>query len=279
MNEEQYLTVRHKTVRKANQLIQKSRFSLSLQQQKILIYLISQISVQDEDFKIYRFSIPEFCRVCGLSGSGTNYADLKSAIKGIADKSLWVRMESGKETLLRWIEKARIDERSGEIEIRIDSDMKPYLLQLRGNYTQYEMIYTLRFKSKYSVRLYELIKSIHFHPQEEYSRRFELEELKIMLSAEKYKTFQHFKDRVLIPSVNEINQYSDKNIVFSAIRKGRSIAEIEFTITTKDTMTTLRIKSDIDKDFGTGQLTIWDQIQQADERCNERKEHHGGKDE
>lgn len=269
MTEDQYLTVRHKTVRKANQLIQKSRFSLSLQQQKILLYLISQISPQDEDFKLYQFSIPEFCRVCGLTDSGTNYSDLKSAIKDIADKSLWVRLPSGYDSLLRWIEKACIDEKSGQIEVRLDNDMKPFLLQLRENYTQYEMIFTLHFKSKYTIRLYELIKSLHFHPQQEYKRRFSIEELKSLLDAETYKTFQHFKDRVIAPCVKEINEYSDKSVEYELIKTGRSFTDIEFTISSKDTLEVLRIKSEIDKEFGTDQLTLWDRIEQADEKRRE----------
>ena len=97
----QILEIRNKTVIKANDLIQKSRFNLSLQQQKIVLYLISQITAFDEDFKLYEFSIAEFCKVCGIDDtSGKNYTDLKQAIKDIADKSLWITIED-EETLLR----------------------------------------------------------------------------------------------------------------------------------------------------------------------------------
>lgn len=51
MKENKYLELRNKTVTKANDLIQKSRFNLSLQQQKIVLYLISQVTPFDEDFK------------------------------------------------------------------------------------------------------------------------------------------------------------------------------------------------------------------------------------
>ena len=56
---------RDKLVVKANELIQKSRFNLSLQQQKIILYLISQIDRNDKEFKLYSFSIQHFCKVCG----------------------------------------------------------------------------------------------------------------------------------------------------------------------------------------------------------------------
>ena len=197
MKKETYLEQRDKLVVKANELIQKSRFNLSLQQQKIVLYLISQIMPQDDDFKLYSFTIPEFCRVCGITvESGKNYQDVKNAIKEIADKSLWIRLPNGKSTLVRWIEKPYIDDKSGVIDIRLDADMKPYLLQLKENFTEYEIIYTLHFKSKYSIRLYELCKSIHYNDLEEYHRRYSIEELRQLLGAESYTVFKDFRRRV-----------------------------------------------------------------------------------
>ena len=211
-------------VKKSNDLIQKSRFDLTLQQQKIVLYLISQISPYDEDFKLYEFSISEFCKICGIAYSGKNLTDLKAAIKEIADKSIWMRISEDKETLLRWIEKPYIEEQDGIVRIKLDNDMKPFLLQLKNNFTSYELIWVLHFKSKYSVRLYELIKSIHFHDLEEYSREYSLEELRKQLDAEKYTAWINLRQRVLEPAIAEINEYSDKNITMQPIKRGRSVS-------------------------------------------------------
>ena len=256
-----YLDIRRRTVVKANELIQKSRFSLSVQQQKIVLYLISQITQFDEDFKLYEFSIPEFCKVCGIDyTSGKNYQDLKAAIKDIADKSLWIKIDEDEETLLRWIEKPYINKKSGTIRIRLDEDMKPFLLRLKKNFTQYELLWTLHFKSKYTIRLYELIKSIHFRELESYTREYKLEELKRILDADKYTTYQTFKTRVLIPAVEEINSFSDKNVEYEPIKSGRAVSAIRFTITSKDSLVSLRLRSDIEKEFGLDQMTFWDEL-------------------
>lgn len=226
--------MRNRSVTKANELIQKSRFSLSNQQQKIVLFLISQIECWDEDFKLYSFSIPEFCRVCGIERpGGRGYGVLKAAIKEIADKSVWVKLENGKETLLRWIEKPYIDEGKGIVEIRLDKDMKPYLLQLRESFTNYELIYTLRFRSKYSIRLYELIRSFQYHDLEEYSHEFTVEQLKGLLDGEEYKAYRDFKRRVLNMAVNEVNLYSDRYISYTEHKRGRKVASIEFLVTAK----------------------------------------------
>lgn len=251
-----------KQVVKANDLIQKSRFNLSLQQQKIVLYLISQITPFDEDFKLYEFSIPEFCKICGIDlTSGGNYQTLKAAIKDIADKSIWVTIED-EETLLRWIEKPYVNKQSGIIKIRLDNDMKPFLLQLKENFTSYELIWTLHFKSKYTIRLYELIKSIHFHELEEYRREYSLEDLRRLLDADKYERWIHFKQRVLEPSIEEINSYSDKNVIWEPIKKGKSVERIRFIITTKDSLEAERLRDKIVKEMGYEQLTLWDMMKE-----------------
>lgn len=262
MKDKRCLEVRNQTVTKANELIQKSRFSLSLQQQKIVLYLISQISPYDDDFKIYEFSIQEFCKVCGIDEtSGGNYQILKDAVKEIADKSLWITVEEDEETLLRWIEKPYINKKNGVIRIRLDNDMMPFLLQLKQNFTSYELIWTLHFKSKYTIRLYELVKSIHFHDLNPYTREFPLEELKRMLGAETYKTYQAFKERVLMRAVQEINDYSDKTLSYEAIKSGRSVSRIKVTVSSKDSLEAAKLRSDIEKELGFDQLTLWDKLE------------------
>lgn len=231
-----------KFVVKANDLIQKSRFDLSKVQLKVVLHLISQIKPWDEDFTLYEFSIKEFCKMCGMEqNSGRNYSMLKDAIKEIADKSLWVTLENGKETLLRWIEKPYIDEKSGIIQIRLDKDMKPFLLQLQENFTRYELFWTLQFKRKYSIRLYELAKSIHYNEMDCYEREYDLQELKSLLGAENHKTWQHFATRALEPAIAEINEYSDKNIEYEPITYGKTIGRIRLIISTKGADERLRL--------------------------------------
>jgi plasmid replication initiation protein len=228
-------TVCSKMVVKANDLIQKSQFDLSLLQQKVVLFLISQLKTWDEDFKLYEFSIADFCKACCIDyKSGKNYSMLKSAIKEIADKSIWVTLENGKHTLVRWIEKPYINEQSGTIQIRLDNDMKPYLLQLQDNFTQYELVWALQFKRKYSVRLYELAKSIHYNELASYERVYELEELRKLMGAEKYNTWQTFKIRALEPAIEEINSCSDKIIEYQTITYGKVVGRVRLIIKSKE---------------------------------------------
>ena len=235
MTTEQISKARHSLVVKSNELIQKSRFEMTALQQKVILYLISKIKPDDEEFKLYEFSITEFCQVCGIEEySGGNYTALKKAIKEIADRSVWITLEDGTETLVRFIERPYIERNSGIIKIKLDELMKPYLLQVQESFTKYELIYTVRFKGKYSIRLYELIKSVHYNELSAYERIFTLDDLRKRLGiGTSYTEWKNLKARVLEPAIEEINQYSDKHIEYEAILEGKSVNRIRLKIKSK----------------------------------------------
>jgi len=224
---------------KRNDLIQNARYNLSAQEQKIILYLISKIKPEDTEFKLYEFQIKDFCEVCGIdTRNGGNYILLKDTIKKLSDKSMWVKLDNGKETLLRWIEKPYIDENSGMIEIKLDKDMKPYLLKLKEKFTKYSLYFTLAMKSRYSIRLYELLKSYQYKNECE----FEIEQLKKMLFAETYNSFKDFRVKVLDIAMREINDYGDISVTYELERQGRKFHKIKFK---------MALKYDIDESIKT----------------------------
>lgn len=253
-----YSDDRDRLVVKSNELIQKSRFSLTVQQQRIILYLISKIEYGDEDFKEYEFSIKEFCRVCGLyDESGKYYPELKRQIKAIRDKSMWIEIAEGEEILLSWLDGAHISRNSGKIKVRLNKDMKPYLLQLRENFTKYEIVNVLCMRSKYSIRLYELVKSLHFQELETYVKVFTVDELRKRLDAETYPRFCNFNQRVLKPAVQEINYYTDKEVSYELVKPGKMVEAISMTVRTKDAEDRMKTRDMIDQKLGPEQMTLW----------------------
>ena len=109
--ERKMMELRNYKVVKSNDLIQKSRFNLSLQEQKIILYLISKVKPEDTELKEYIFEIRDFCKICGLeTDSGKNYKDIKQTLKSLRDKSIWITLEDGSETTLSWIDKITIND-------------------------------------------------------------------------------------------------------------------------------------------------------------------------
>ena len=142
--------------------------------------------------------------------------------------------------------------------------MIPFLLNLKKNFTSYELVYTLRFKSKYSIRLYELIKSIHYKDLEQYERIFQLDELRRLMGAETYTTYQTFKTRALNIAVEEINRYSDTKVEYSPLKKGKSVCAIKLIINAKDPLEALELVAETEQEFGWNQVSLWDNMNQTD---------------
>ena len=221
---------RNYKVVKHNNLIQRSRYELSTQEQKIILYLITKIKPEDTEFDLYEFNIKDFCEVCGIDEtSGKNYSDLKKAVGKLAEKIIWITLDNGIDTIVRWVERPYIDRKSGTIKIKLDELMRPYLLQLKEHFTAYNLYYTLAMKGKYSIRIYELLKSYEYLSE----CIFDIEELKKILFAEKYEIYKDFRVNVLDTAIREINDFSDITVTYIVEKKGRKIDKIKFKIKQK----------------------------------------------
>lgn len=219
---------RKQLVVKSNTIIQRTRYQLSLQEQKILLYVISKIKPTDDEFQYYTFEIRDFCDVCGISYSGKNFHDLKKAILDLYNKGFWFR-ENGEVITCSWIGKAKIKDGSSTVSIRLDETLKPYLLHICEHYTSYEVSCALVMRSKYSIRMYELLKSYCYAETVTLS----LEELREMLQCYDYADYRNFRRNVLEKSLAEINQLTDIRITYKTYREGRSIKGVIFSIRKK----------------------------------------------
>lgn len=233
MDSHELVKYRNNKVVKSNTLIQKSRHQFSVQQQKALLFLISQLKPEQAEFDWQTFDIIEFCEVCGIrTDSGKNYKDLKDALQGLSDKSLWLTLENGDEYLTRWLQNVRIQYRTGKIAVRFDEEMKPFLLELKARYTQFELKYTLAMRSKYAVRLYEILKSYTEMGKDE-PIEFTVERFKVLVGAE-YNVWYDIKRKVIEVAIKEINEFSDLFVTYEAKKKGRAYHKISFKIALKE---------------------------------------------
>ncbi|MGK7379733.1 replication initiation protein [Planococcus sp. 1R117A] len=200
---------------------------LTTREQKIVLTMASMIEPFDEDFKDYRISLKEFSEMLGLAGS-TKYSEIKEISKTLMSKTIEIPQEDGGWLLVHWISSAKYVNGEGVLELSFSPKLKPYMLQLKKQFTSYRLSNILSLNSTYSIRLYELMKKWQQLKRWEIS----LEELKMKLGVIEgsYNRYNHFKTRVLLKAVNEVNEKTDLSIVIKEIKKGRSVERIEFTI-------------------------------------------------
>lgn len=252
MEKSKYLEESSKFVVKSNDLIQRSRFKLSLQQQKIILYVVSQIKKSDHEMQTYTFEIADFCRICGLNNiGGQQYQSLKDSLQELKSKSLWINPDPDTEVLVSWLAYAKIHKNSGTVDLRLDSDLKPYLLELKKNFTQYELVYTLRMKRKASPRLYELLKSYHYDKNVPYQKDFDFEELRKLIDCEAatYAQYKNLSKFVLKPCIEEINANTDISVSYKPITSGRHTTGVSFIIARRNPIDTIAATQDTDAAF------------------------------
>lgn len=249
---------RYNLVIKSNDLIQKTRFSLNVEQQKLILYLISKIKPDDIDFYEYEFSIIDYFKITGTTKGGNTYRIIEEGLQTLADKSMYIYDDNGIKNLVRWLQKVRINEKHGTIIVRFDEDLKPYLLQLKEKFTQYELIYTFCLKSKYSLRAYEYFTSRHYDKLKSYSFKMSIDEFKERVGAESYDLFKNLNTRVIKPIVKEINQYTDKMLTIEPITEKRKVTALNITLASKDVTERRHLRSVINRKLNGNQLTFDD---------------------
>lgn len=217
---------REMEVFKRNDMIQKGRHELTLQEQRCVLYAISKIKPDDTVFQEYTFELGDFYKLCGLQGD--SYTELKAILIGLKQKTWWVETAPDVESTVSWFNKVRTNKKSGTVTVRFDDDMMPYLLELTKNnqyYTHYQLKYILPMKSQYAIRLYELLKS---YQRNNYEWFFEIDTLKKQLNCENYTRFPDLRRWVIEPAVAEINEFTDIKIAWEPVKEGRKVVRVTF---------------------------------------------------
>ena len=259
-------------VAKSNNFIQKTRFNMDLMQQKIILHVISKIKPTDpvmtpgegdiQASKIYKFNYFDFCRLCGKPQpkGGKDFAEFNAALldlRRMASEIVYIDKKGHERyTSIGWVSYYNFNTVTGDVEIELDRNLAPFLLELKGLYTTYPLLFILPMKSKYSVRLYELLKSYSYSSQCE----IEIGELRRLLQNKyifdeekqitreltdkeykiEYTQFSDFNRFVLKKATEEINKNTDICVDYRVNRVHRQPVSITFFINDKD-------KSEIDE--------------------------------
>lgn len=226
---------------KSNALIQTS-YRLTANEQKIILACISQVR-RDEpitDQVMYTISASDFSGIYGTNLAPT-YRDLKTAALKLKRREVRITQETNgkgrrKETLITsWVQSIKYSEGSGEVKLRFNHDILPYLAELNECFTSYSLSNIVKMSSTYGVRIYEILMQWMAAGEREVS----IEWLKdILLLQDKYKTMCNFKARVLDPAIKDINKNSDIQVTFTQRKTGRKVTHLRFKFSLKENKTT-----------------------------------------
>jgi len=232
-------------VTKHDHLIE-AKYGLGLNEQRLILYLISRIHPKDTDFQRYSFSLSELYTLLNLKKKKVSVRKerLVAILNSLQRNILHINsIRDGNRilTMPAWIETPEIDWDAGTVTLLVSSFLKPYLLQLKYHFSSYKLSHVLDFRGEYSVRFLEICKK--YEPRSDYhdlkinnryvKRHFyQLSELKSILglSPKKYKRPFDFKKWVLEPAQREVNRYTDVFFKFRMVKEGHDVTGVELLI-------------------------------------------------
>ena len=223
---------------KANELIQQYKYTLSKTEIRIVNFIISNINspAYDEEFNVMSFDINEFCKMLGWSDpGGDNYRQLRYTLRKLSMMASDYIDFGDYETIVRWIEKPIFEKGTGIVKLKLDDDLKPFLLQANGK-IQAKLKFYFDMDSKYSMRLYELMRSYDGFDH----IKLDIDDLKMKIDAmqKSYNNFAKFRQAALDPAVAEINDVTDIEISYELAKRGRKVIAVIFSIAKKKIKTT-----------------------------------------
>jgi plasmid replication initiation protein len=241
-------------IKKSNQLIE-ARYKFDVWETRFFLTLLSNIKREDEDFKTYRIWYRDLVTTFGIK-TNQSYDLLRGAAKSLMKKNFTVSSvaESGikrdKEYhIVRTVdymadgEEQKVGANNEEfIDVTFEPEMKPLLLQLKGSFTAYDLRNVVKLGT-YPVRIYELLKQYESIG----NRTLSFEEMKRMFELEnEYPLFANFYQRIIEPSVADINEFTDLIIThIEKIKQGRKVVGLRFEFTAKSETELRRARGEV----------------------------------
>ena len=235
------MAVNNELVVKSNELIQRSKISLTLTQQRLINYAISLIDRTKESIDYIEIDTRKLEKI--LQVSENNFTFFRTEIKKIKDLPSLEIFIDGKYVPLCWLDDYEIIPHEQTVRVLFGKRLAPYLINLRKNFTQSQLKVYLSFKYIYSSILYDILKSVaafNFSKTKNYIHQYniKLDNLreKLGIKQDSYKNFSDFRRFVLIPSLEEISKHSDIVADNTIEKKGRRVENIIFTVQFKSPM-------------------------------------------
>ena len=158
------------------------------------------------------------------------YKALKTAVNNLFERQFSFKEETKKGIGIvrsRWVSRIKYIDDSAILEITFAPDVVPLITRLEKHFTSYQIQQVTQLTGKYAIRLYELLiawREVGKVPQ------IELSEFRAKLGVEddEYKAMNHFKSRVLEPSIKQINQHTDITVSYEQHKRGRTITGFSF---------------------------------------------------
>ena len=213
--------------------------SMSVDEKRILIMaspVARNIDATEQDSIL--ISAQQFADECGIKVNSA-YKQIEIASKKLVDRSFSYTNEKGKKVYSNWVIDATYEDAGVNLRFTSVVLMMLKILDKYNPYTRYKKDVVLKLKKDYSIDFYHLAK------KSEKLGSFELTIDSMFIEfglPESYRDLRNLKRRVLKDPIDEINKYTDIDLTYEPIKKGRSVVAFKFTVREKTKHKTITVQ-------------------------------------
>lgn len=218
------------TVYKGNQIVE-AGYKLTLNEQRVVLACIAQVHSKEallttDEFEL---SAKDFSVLFSVSEDRAYHA-LTEVTESLFNRYVVIdnpypEKPRVKRLKMRWISSIEYITDEGKIVLCFSKKMLPYLSELKGQFTRYDLKNIGNMTSIYGIRLYELLTQWRTTG----TRTIEIDWLKRQFDIENsYSAIKDLKKYVIDPAVKDINVHSNYNVSWTQEKIGRKVANLTF---------------------------------------------------
>jgi plasmid replication initiation protein len=215
--------------------ITNARYEMSACEMDIVFALLSKLSSQDKPGTMYLVRVRDLEL---LTGRQWNYKQLLESTEQLNSRIYHIE-DMSKVLQVGLLASAEYLKGQGVIELEISEKMRPYLIDLKSNFTSYHLQAALSLTSKFAKRVYQLVSQ---WKNVGHTKTYTLDEFKYMLNLkdpkgkepEQYVSVADLRRSILDVAMNQINEHTDLRISYELLKSSRAYDRVKFYINAQE---------------------------------------------
>ena len=210
-------------------------YAMTVNEQRVLLACICQIDPRYAmpDGKTYILTVEQARDLFYTEKNAQNvYRDLATAVEKLYERDVKIKMPNGDILQTRFVQSIVWSPDRLQIQVKFADDIKPYLSELKSNFSSYKLKHIVQLTSIYAIRLYGWL--VSWASQNQFYKELEIDDIRDKLELEnKYQAIGEFKRRVIEPAIRQINANTDFELDVSYKKIKREIRWIQFRFNQK----------------------------------------------
>ncbi len=213
---------------------------MTLIEQRLLLLAIAKIDPRQSIPCPLIIRADDYAETFGLPLDGC-YKALKSATEKLFTRQIVALDNETGFDKLHWLSRARYVAQNATAHLYFSQEIEPYLVNLQGQFTKYELKRIARLNSVHSIRLFELLQ--RFKKNGYYT--VSLDEFRDLMGLSAgYARFNNLKSKILEPAIAELKAKSGLIVGFNTQKTGKTVERLVFFFH-DDSQMSLKLEQDV----------------------------------